>query len=119
MLFQPNGRLVFLFFAIRSTLCLLTMLLLANTTGFSQLLRVLKAIHLPALLLTTLALMYRYLFVLFDEAQRMKRARLSRTFTAQPRRAWRASAAVIARLFVRASERAERIYLAMCARGWR
>jgi energy-coupling factor transporter transmembrane protein EcfT len=28
-------------------------------------------------------------------------------------------AEVIGRLFVRASERAERIYLAMCARGWK
>jgi cobalt/nickel transport system permease protein len=95
------------------------MLLLANTTPFSDLLRVLKRLHVPALLVTTLALMYRYLFVLIDEAQRMKRARTSRTFSSKRSWTWHMSATVISQLFIRASERAERIYDAMCARGWR
>ena len=44
------------------------MVLLSNTTPFSELLRVLKAARVPALLVTTLSLMYRYLFVLVDES---------------------------------------------------
>jgi cobalt/nickel transport system permease protein len=95
------------------------MVLLSNTTPFADLLRVLKAWRMPALLVTTLSLMYRYLFVLVDEAQRMQRARASRTFTPKRRRAWRTMATVISQLFIRSSERAERIYAAMCARGWR
>ena len=54
-----------------------------------------------------------------NEAHRMKRARMSRTFTPQRRRTWQAMASVVGQLFVRASERAERIYGAMCARGWK
>jgi len=54
-----------------------------------------------------------------DEAQRMKRARMSRTFTARRSRSWHAMSTVLSGLFLRASERAERIYAAMSARGWR
>src|SRR5581483_4777434 len=61
----------------------------------------------------------RYLFVLLDESERMRRARLSRTFTRNRKFQWRAMSTVVGQLFVRASERAERIYDAMCARGWK
>lgn len=118
-LFQPGGWRLFLFLVARCTLCLLAMVLLSNTTPFAELLRVLKRARVPALLVTTLSLMYRYLFVLVDETQRMKRARLSRTFTLRRTRAWHALATVVSQLFVRTSERAERIYGAMCARGWK
>jgi cobalt/nickel transport system permease protein len=68
---------------------------------------------------TTLALLYRYLFVLVDEAERMHRARLARTFDRRRVSVWRMLGTVVGQLFVRSSERAERIYAAMCARGWR
>ena len=70
-------------------------------------------------MLTTLALMYRYLPVLAEEARRMERARASRTFSRKRRIVWQNLGAVVGRLFVRTTDRAERIYLAMCARGWR
>ena len=117
-LFQPNGGEMFFTIVTRSTLCLFTMVLLSNTTPFAELLRVLRRTRAPALLVTTLALMYRYLFVLVDEAERMHRARASRTFTRRRRHAWQNLGAVIGQLFVRSTERAERIYAAMCARGW-
>lgn len=103
---------------VKSGLCLSAVILVANTTPFSQTLRVLGRAGLPRLLLTTLALMHRYLFVLAEEAQRMHRARASRTFVPTRRGQWQSRAALLGQLFVRASERAERIYAAMCARGW-
>lgn len=116
-LFGPGGWRLFLLLLAKCTLCLLTMILLSNTTRFADLLGVLRKAHVPALLVTTLSLMYRYLFVLIDESQRMKRARMSRTFIPRRRWAWRTMATVVSQLFIRASERAERIYAAMCARG--
>jgi cobalt/nickel transport system permease protein len=95
------------------------MVLLTSTTPFAALLQLLRGIHTPALLVTVLALMYRYLFVLVDETERMQRARRSRTFVPGRARAWSGAAALIGQLFVRSTERAERIYAAMCARGWR
>ncbi len=116
---QPTGRANWLGVAVRSGLCLLTVILVSNTTPFSRILRVLKTVRVPGLLITTIALMHRYLFVLADEAERMRRARLSRTFTCGRRFHWRTLGTVVGQLFVRASERAERIYDAMCARGWK
>jgi cobalt/nickel transport system permease protein len=118
-LFQPAGWPLFVVLVFKSTLCLFIMVLLSNTTPFSELLRVLKSARVPSLLVTTLSLMYRYLSVALDETQRMRRARAARTFTPRRGRAWRTMASVVSQLFIRASERAERIYRAMCARGWR
>jgi cobalt/nickel transport system permease protein len=115
--FQPAYRAHWPWLVGRSVLCLLTVILVSNTTPFSEVLRVLRRVRIPALLITTIALMHRYLFVLAEEAERMHRARASRTFTARRRWQWPVLASVAGQLFVRASERAERIYAAMCARG--
>ena len=118
-LLQPGGGVVFAGILTKGTLCLFTMILLANTTPFAALLAVLRRLRCPSILVTTLALMYRYLFVLMDETERMNRARRSRTFTRQHWWEWKILAGVIGQLFVRSTERAERIYAAMCARGWK
>jgi cobalt/nickel transport system permease protein len=119
-LFRPGGTTMFLSMLAKSTLCLACMILLTATTRFSDLVAVLWRLRVPAALVTTLALMHRYLFVLFDEMQRMQRARRSRSLLREDRASvWRGSAAVAGQLFLRSSERAERVYQAMCARGWK
>jgi len=118
-LLQPDGPRIFAATLTRSTLCLSAMVLLAATTRFADLLRVLWRARVPSLLVTTLALLQRYLYVLVAETNRMVRARRSRTFSRGRAQAWRSTSSVIAQLFVRGSERAERIYAAMCARGWK
>jgi len=115
--FQPAYRAHWPWLLARSALCLLTVILVSNTTPFSEVLRVLRSLRVPALLITTIALMHRYLFVLAAEAERMRRARASRTFVAPRCWQWPVLATVAGQLFIRASERAERIYAAMCARG--
>ena len=49
----------------------------------------------------------------------MHRARASRTFSRTRRFQWQTLSSVVSQLFIRASERAERVYDAMCARGWK
>lgn len=118
-LVQQHGLTVFLGLLTRSTLCVLTMLILVSSTPFSDTLRALRALHVPGLVVTILALTYRYLFMLLGESERMRRARLSRTFSGGRVRQWQAFSTIIAELFVRTSLRAERVYAAMCARGWK
>jgi|WetSurMetagenome_2_1015567.scaffolds.fasta_scaffold260526_2 cobalt/nickel transport system permease protein len=118
-LLQHDGGMLFLSIVVKSTLCLFMVIMLSNTTPFSSLLQTLRRIHVPGLLITILALLYRYLFVLIDEAERLNRARASRTFTTSRRSRWRILASLIGQLFVRSTERAERIYAAMTARGWK
>lgn len=118
-LWQPGGGTLFVMLVARSTLSLAALVLFANTTPFSEVLDLLRRCRVPSLFVTVLALMYRYIFVLVDEAERLQRARASRAFSRSAARSWRSVAAGAGRLFVRSSERAERIYAAMCARGWR
>lgn len=118
-LFQPGGLAIFGGLLLRSTLSLMTMLVLSHTTPFVEILRVLQRLHLPGLLLSTLVLMYRYAHVLVEELARMHRARACRTFQKSPARLWQSAALMAGQLFVRATERAERIYAAMCSRGWK
>jgi len=117
-LLRPDGGLLFVSMITKSTLCLASMILLTATTRFSAILDVLRRLRVPALLITSLALTHRFMFVLVEEMQRMLRARRSRTFIENRAATWSGSSQVAGRLFVRASERAERVYLAMCARGW-
>lgn len=118
-LFHADGLRLFLSLLIRSTLCLAWTLLLASTTPFSGILAALRSLGLPGLFITVLALAYRYLFVLADEAERMARARRSRTLTPNGRMTWPMIATVAGHLFLRASDRADRLFAAMTARGWK
>jgi cobalt/nickel transport system permease protein len=117
-LFRPDGLTLFLQVVLRTNLSLLAMILLSSTTPFGDLLRILRRLKTPPLFVTVLALMYRYIFVIVDEGERLSRARESRTFMPGRRVAWRIRAAVISQLLLRSTERAERIHAAMVARGW-
>ncbi len=103
---------------IRALLALAAMVTLVATTPFPRILGALARLRVPSLLLSILAFMYRYLFVLAEELARMRRAKLARTFRSDLRTEVALLANVVGILFVRAFERAERIYSAMCARGW-
>ncbi len=63
--------------------------------------------------------MYRFVFVLWDELDTMRTARSARTFAKRGALfRWRNSAQMIGMLLIRALGRSERVYGAMCARGW-
>jgi cobalt/nickel transport system permease protein len=118
-LFKPDGGATFFAVVLKSSLSVFGLILYSNTTPFSDVLQLLRRGRFPDLLITILALMYRYLFVLIDETERMQRARASRTFTRNQSHLWQMRSSIIAQLFVRSTERAERIYAAMRARGWK
>lgn len=118
-LLQGQGLGAFAAIACRTTLSIATLLLLANTTPLDESLAVLRRLRVPSVMVTTMALMARYLGLLHEESARMRAARAARTFRTDRRTVWRDSASVAAALLVRSSIRAERVYDAMCARGWR
>jgi cobalt/nickel transport system permease protein len=104
---------------VRSTLSFLAGLWLVNVTPFDQLLVGFRRLGMPQVLIAILAFMYRYIFVVFDEFDRMRQARLARSFGR--RRGWQewvTSAQLLGMLLIRSLDRAERVYGAMCARGW-
>lgn len=103
----------------RSVLSLALLILLTNTTRFSELLKGLRKLGMPRILAVNLSFLYRYLFVLLDEIMRMRQAR-------DCRRAGRAGlltelktlGSMLGTLMVRSFERAERVYQAMLSRGF-
>jgi cobalt/nickel transport system permease protein len=115
----PSAGPIVLSAVVKSNLCIFTMLMLTWTTPFLDILQELRRLRFPPVLLSTLTLMYRYLPVLAEESRRMQRARASRTFSSRRRVAWQSLSVIIGQLFIRSVARAERIYLAMCARGWK
>lgn len=99
-------------------------LLLAFTTPFHDLVDGLRELRVPAVIISIISFMYRYLAVLADEGARMLRARDARSAAGEGRSGgtlrWRATVTgrMVGSLFLRAYERSERIYAAMQARGF-
>jgi len=102
----------------KSWLAILVLILLSSTTKFSLLLKGMGKLYFPKILLTLSSFMYRYLFLLTDEAMRMQRAWNMRYFGKNRLGQVKIISNLIATLFIRAYERAERVYQAMCARGY-
>ncbi len=116
-LFQGRGLAVFVAVALKSTACVAAVQLLAHTTPFQDVLVVLRRARVPAVLVVTLGLSYRYFYVLIEETQRMRRARAARTWQGRSWGTWTVLSSVIAVSLVRSMARAERVHVAMRARG--
>jgi len=92
---------------------------LASTTRFPGLLKGLEKLGVPRLLVSQLHFLYRYLFLLLDEAMHLRQARAARDAGRGPLAwRWRASGGLVGVLFVRTLEQAERTHQAMIARGY-
>lgn len=102
----------------KSSLCVIAATWLALTTPFHTLLHALKSLRAPTLIVVLLSFMYRYLFVLADEAHSMHRAYISRCPRKQDLRDATRIGKLMAALMLRAYERAERVYVAMLSRGF-
>lgn len=91
---------------------------LVSTTRFTDLLEALRRLRLPAVVTTSLGLAYRYLYILTDEVDRIRRAARSRNAAggAAPRR--RLLMGVTAAALQRSFDRSERVHQAMLARGF-
>ena len=120
------GLLRFAAIVARSLLSVATAVLLTATTRFPDVLHALRHLRVPAVLVAIIAFMYRYLFVLVDEAQRLMRARAARSARLPGEKGggslgWRAAVVghMAGQLFVRSLDRSERVYQAMQARGYR
>ena len=119
-----EGSIRFLSILVKSWLSVQMAILLTFTTAFPDLLWGMRQLRLPPPLVSIVGFMYRYLFVLADEALRLMRARAARSGAGPGksggRLAWRGRVAggMVGSLALRAFERSERIHDAMLARGF-
>jgi cobalt/nickel transport system permease protein len=112
----------------KSFLSGLAALMLIATTPIPRLLAALDSLRVPRTLVLVIQFLYRYLFVISEQAQHMRLAALSRRGIQRgPHRgrrpgmisAFQAAAGAVGVLFARSWERAGGIYSAMLARGFR
>jgi len=108
--------------ALKSYLSALAVLTLVATTPLPALLRGLEAMRVPLFLLTVAQFLYRYLFVISEEAQHMRKAAAARGAPVRPMASsgarFRAAAGALAVLFARSYGRARDVHRAMLARGF-
>ena len=116
---QRDGWVIFISCIIKAALIILSLNLLIQTTRFSRLLSALGRLGVPGVIIMLLSFMYRYLFVVEDEILRKRRALKSRSAQAKGLRMMKSTANMAGSLFIQTYERAERVYLAMCARGYK
>ncbi len=119
------GLVRFFSILVRSWLSVQLAIILVATTQFPDLIHAFEHLRLPRVLTTIIAFLYRYLFVLTDEAMRLLRAREARSAGLPGRKrggkvGWRArvTGSMAGQLFLRSYERSDRIYNAMLARSY-
>ena len=101
----------------KSYLSAIAVLLVAGSTPLPSLLRALESLGAPRFLALVVQFLYRYLFVISEQAQHMRLAALSRG-GGRARLDWHHAAGAVSVLFARSYARAAGIHRAMLARGF-
>ena len=112
-----GGWISFLSILMRLIITVFAALILIATTGFTGICLALERIGIPNVFAMQLLFLYRYLFVLIDEAARMARARTLRSFDGKGL-GMKVFSSLIGHLLLRTLDRAQRIHLAMLSRGF-
>jgi cobalt/nickel transport system permease protein len=103
--------------AVKSLVTLATLHVFSLCMPFHRFGSALRAFGVPAVFVTQLQLVYRYSFLLAGEARSLQKARDLRSFGGKGKEL-RTAASLIGSLLLRSSARADRIYMAMCSRGF-
>lgn len=112
-----GGWLSFASIMARATLTIGAALILVAVTGFPAICHALDQLGMPRVFTVQLLFLYRYLFVLTEEGGRTARAWELRAF-GKKGMGFRSYGSLLSQLLLRTWLRAERIHLAMLARGF-
>jgi len=112
-----RGWLSFFSILIKSVLTIASGILLIATTGMDKLAAALRMLKIPKILVLQLLLTYRYISILMEEVARTIRAYSLRTPMQKGihRSAW---GSLAGQLLIRTYDRGQRVYHAMCLRGF-
>jgi cobalt/nickel transport system permease protein len=102
---------------VRALLTVSAALMLVAVTGFPAICRALEQLGMPGPFAVQLIFLYRYIFVLAEEGGRAERARELRSF-GNKGRGMESYASLVGSLLLRTWQRAERVHMAMLARGF-
>lgn len=102
---------------VRTMLTLGAALILVGLTGLPAICSALEKMGMPRILAAQILFLYRYIFVLAQEGGRMSRAREIRAFGRRGM-GMKIFSSLIGHLLLRTWQRAERVHMAMLARGF-
>ncbi len=112
-----GGWISFISIMMRFALTVSTALALIACTGFNNICFALNKLGAPKIFAVQLLFLYRYIFVLAEEAARMVRARNLRSIEGRGR-GIKTYGPLLGNLLLRTISRAERIHMAMVCRGF-
>ncbi len=116
--FTYEGISILLNVLVKSWLSVVTLTTIMLTTRFEDLLKGMELLKAPQIIVVMMSFMYRYIFVLIDEAAHLMQARNVRYFGGRFLSQIPVLGNMAGILFIRTYERAERIYAAMAVRGF-
>ncbi len=117
--YTTTGWLQFFNILAKFVVTMLALIALVSTTRFAELLRGLEKLHVPKLLVVQLGFLYRYIFMLIDSAHHILRARAGRKLRYLGAKVeLKTAGSMVGSLLVRSINTAERISMAMQARGF-
>jgi cobalt/nickel transport system permease protein len=109
----------FFFYFSKASASFLFVLILVTTTKFESILSALRYFRFPIVIISILSFLYRYIFVIQDELERMLRAVKARTTANTDRRVLlKTYFNLTGILMLRSLERSERIHRTMLAKGF-
>jgi len=112
-----GGWISFFSIMLKFTLTAGSVLVLIACTGFNSVCMALEKMGAPRIFAVQLLFLYRYIFVLIDEASRMANARSLRSFDGKGK-GIKVFSNLLGHLLLRTIDRAQRIHLAMLCRGF-
>ena len=117
-IFMEAGLRHSMILSVRSFLSIFALILLVSVTRFSDIMKTLSSWHFPRIMIMILSFMYRYFFLLTGEMEKMVRAVKMRSGGSRGFGLIRIYSQILAILFIKSYERAERVYHAMLMRGY-
>lgn len=112
-----GGWLSFISILIRSALTVSAAFILVGVTGFTAVCQALEQMGMPQIFAVQLLFLYRYIFVLAEEGSRASRARELRS-CGRKGLGISSFSSLVGHLLLRTWQRAERVHMAMLARGF-
>lgn len=91
---------------------------LTLNTPMIELFEFLRSTKIPSLLVSLMELIYRFIFIIWEEASNMRIAQSSRLGNTNFKTAVRATGEMISMLFIRAYKRADRVFMSLESRGY-
>ncbi len=113
-----NGLTTFFTVIIKSFLSILLLTALITSTGEIELLHGLRKIYFPKIIVSVIFLMYRYQFLIREEARIGQLAINSRVFQKSYKSVNKKLVFLAGNLFIRSFDRAENVYRSMESRGF-